>query len=91
MAEQFCTGAVYGGPPLATNDMLDSAIANFTAAITKGTANGTAAAVTLANVARVGRARANLQRGNGAATTDANAVPAGSRTTSATDDAANRT
>lgn len=93
MAEQFCQGAVYGGPPLATNDMLDSAIANFTAAITKGTANGTAGAVTLANVARVGRARANLQRGNGAAaTTDANAVPAGfTYSFSYVDDAANRT
>ena len=78
MAEQFCQGVVYGGPLLSTNDMLDSAIANFGAAITKGTANGTAAAVQLANVARVGRARANLQRGNkSAAATDAASVPAG--------------
>ncbi len=93
MAEQFCQGAVYGGPPLTTNDMLDSAIANFGVAITKGTANASAGAITLANVARVGRARAYLQRGNGAsATADANAVPAGfSYTFSFTDDAANRT
>lgn len=78
MAEQFCQGVVYGGPLLSTNDMLDSAIANFGAAITKGTANGSTAAVQLANVARVGRARANLQRGNkSAAATDAASVPAG--------------
>lgn len=78
MAEQFCQGVVYGGPLLSTNDMLDSAIANFGAAITKGTANGSTAAVQLANVARVGRARANLQRGNkSAAATDAGSVPAG--------------
>ena len=77
MGEQFCQGAVYGGPPLTTTNMLDSAIANFTVAITKGTANGTAAAVALANVARVGRARANLQRGLlPAAIADANSVPA---------------
>jgi hypothetical protein len=93
MAEQFCQGVVYGGPALTTADMLDSAITNFGVAITKGTANGTAAAITLANVARVGRARAHLQDGNGAAaTTDANAVPAGFNFTfSFVDDAANRT
>ncbi len=78
MAETFCQGVVYGGPLLTTNDMLDSAIANFGVAITKGTANGAAAAVQLANVSRVGRARANLQRGNtAAAITDATSVPAG--------------
>lgn len=78
MAEQFCQGVVYGGPLLTTNAMLDSAIANFTSAITIGTTNGTAAAVTLANVARVGRARAYLQRGQTAlALADANATPAG--------------
>jgi hypothetical protein len=78
MAENFCTGTVSGGPALTTNDMLDSAIANFSTAITKGTTNGTAAAVDLANVSRVGRARAHLQRGNIAlAIADAQAVPAG--------------
>lgn len=93
MAEQFCQGAVYGGPALTTADMLDSAIANFSVAITKGTANGSAAAVQLANVALVGRARANLQDGNGAgATADANAVPAGfSYSFTFVDDAGNRT
>jgi len=78
MAEQFCQGVVAGGPLLSTNDMLDSAITNFSAAIAKGTANGTTAAVQLANVARVGRARAYLQRQNkAAAAADAALVPAG--------------
>lgn len=78
MAETFCEGVSYGSGLLSTNVMLDSAIANFTVAITKGTANGAAAAVALANVSRVGRARANLQRGNTtAAVADAQAVPAG--------------
>jgi len=93
MAETFCQGTVYGGPLLTTNVMLDSAIANFTVAITKGTANGSAAAVQLANVARVGRARANLQRGNtAAAIADAQSVPAGfSFSFNHIDDPANRT
>ena len=93
MAEQFCQGAVYGGPALTTAAMLDSARANFTAAITKGTANGTTGAVALANVSRVGRARANLQAGNTtAAIADAGTVPAGfSFTFAHIDDAANRT
>lgn len=78
MAEQFCQGTVYGGPPLTTADMLDSAIANFNQAITIGTANATTAGVQLANVSRVGLARALLQDGQGAAAvTAANAVPAG--------------
>jgi hypothetical protein len=93
MADMFCTGTVYGGPALDRNAMLDSAIANFTVAITKGTANGTAAATALANVALVGRARANHQRGNtAAATTDAGNVPAGfSYSFAHLDDAGNRT
>lgn len=93
MAETFCQGVAYGGPLLTTNDMLDSAIANFGVAITKGTANGAAAAVALANVSRVGRARANLQRGNNAAAiTDATSVPAGfSYSFIGIDDQGNRT
>jgi hypothetical protein len=93
MAEQFCQGAVYGGPPLATADMLDSAIANFTEAITIGGANGTAAAVALANAARVGRARAYLQDGQPAlALADAQAVPAAFEYRfNFVDDAGNRT
>ncbi|MDH5233534.1 MAG: hypothetical protein OEW77_01150 [Gemmatimonadota bacterium] len=93
MAEQFCQGVVYGGPLLTTDNMLDSAIANFTNAITIGSANGTAAAVALANAARVGRARAYLQKGNKPqALIDANATPAGfNYSFSAIDDPANRT
>jgi starch-binding outer membrane protein, SusD/RagB family len=93
MAEHFCQGTVYGGPALTTANMLDSAIANFTAAITKGTANATTAGTQLANIARVGRARAYLQAGNTAnAISDANAVPAGfTFSFNHVDDAANRT
>ncbi len=93
MAEYFCQGAAYGGPPLTTTNMLDSAIANFTVAIDKGTANGTTAGVQLANVARVGRARAYLQKGQKAqALADANAVPEGfSFNFNFVDDAGNRT
>ncbi|MFN8667299.1 MAG: hypothetical protein U0164_08865 [Gemmatimonadaceae bacterium] len=78
MAQDFCTGVVDGGPALTTAAMLDSAVANFTNGITIATANGTAEAIALANVARVGRARAHLQAGRGAqAAADAAAVPAG--------------
>ena len=78
MAAQFCQGVVYGGPALTTAIMLDSAIANFNSAITIGTTNGTAAAVALANVSRVGLARALLQNGRAAqALVAAQAVPAG--------------
>jgi len=77
MAEQFCVGTTRSGAELDRNTMLDSAIANFTVAITKATANGTATATTLGNVSRVGRARARLARGLTAdALTDATSVPA---------------
>ncbi len=78
MAQDFCTGTVDSGPELSTAAMLDSAVAHFTSAITIGTANATPDGIALANVARVGRARAYLQAGKGAqAATDAAAVPAG--------------
>ncbi|MBI3791404.1 MAG: hypothetical protein HY275_11080 [Gemmatimonadetes bacterium] len=83
MAESFCQGTVSlgpqtPGPKLTVQNMLDSAIANFTIAITIGQAINTASSLSYANAALVGRARANLQRGNtAAAVTDANAVPAG--------------
>src|SRR5688500_15810289 len=93
MAEQFCEGAVYGGPRLTTADMLDSAVANFSAAIEKGTANATSEAIALANAARVGRARAHLQAGRKPeALADAPSVPAGfSFSLRYVDDAGNRT
>ncbi|MCC6319380.1 MAG: hypothetical protein IT361_17040 [Gemmatimonadaceae bacterium] len=78
MAQDFCSGVVDGGPELTTAAMLDSAVANFTNAITIGSANATADGVQLANIARVGRARAHLQAGRGAqAAADAAAVPSG--------------
>lgn len=93
MAEQFCVGTTRSGAELSRDAMLDSAIANFTVAITKGTANGTATATTLANVSRVGRARARLGRGLTAdALADATSVPAGfSFSFTHLDDPGNRT
>jgi hypothetical protein len=78
IAEDFCSGALSGGPELSTVQLLDSAIANFTKAITLATANGSADAKALANAALVGRARAQLDAGRKAqAVADAGAVPAG--------------
>jgi hypothetical protein len=78
LATDFCTGTLSSGPELTTNVMLDSAIYWFSKGISVGTAEGSATGVSLANASLVGRARANLQRGNlAAAGTDATAVPAG--------------
>ncbi len=78
MAESFCEGVSSGGPALNTAAMLDSAVAAFQQAVSTGTANGTATGVSLANAARVGLARAQLQAGRGAqAIAAAQAVPAG--------------
>lgn len=60
MAEQFCQGTVLAGPPLTTRDMLDSAIAHFTAAIPQGRGAG-GEGVAIANASWVGIARARLQ------------------------------
>jgi starch-binding outer membrane protein, SusD/RagB family len=77
MAEQFCRGTVLAGPELTTAAMLDSAVAHFTLAISRGdSAKGEG--LTLANAARVGLARAHLQAGRGPeAIAAANTVPAG--------------
>jgi hypothetical protein len=78
MAESFCVGVSRGGPALSTAQMLDSAVTAFELAISTGTANGTAAGVQLANLARVGLARTQLQAGrNSQAVAAATAVPAG--------------
>ena len=78
MATDFCTGSLSSSPELTTAQMLDSAIAMFDQGIAVGTANATADGVSLANAARVGRARSKLQKGGLAgAATDAGAVPAG--------------
>jgi hypothetical protein len=77
MAEQFCVGTVESGPPLSTPNMLDSAIAHFTAAIPQGRGAG-GEGVSLANASWVGIARAQLQAGNlTAAAAAADSVPAG--------------
>lgn len=62
MAEQFCRGTVRAGPELSTAAMLDSAIVHFNLAVTRGTGAG-GEGVDLANAARVGIARAELQAG----------------------------
>lgn len=76
MAEQFCRGTVRSGPELTTADMLDSAVAHFTLAISQGDVAG-ADGPNLANAARVGLARAQLQAGRlPEAIAAAGAVPA---------------
>lgn len=92
MAEQFCRGTVRSGPELSTAAMLDSAVAHFTLAISRGDAAG-GEGPTLANAARVGLARAHLQAGRtGQAITAANSVPAGfTYNLSYVDDLAQRT
>jgi starch-binding outer membrane protein, SusD/RagB family len=93
MAENFCTGAVDSGAELTTAAMLDSAVANFTSAITIGNAIASTDSKTLANVALVGRARAHLQAGRKSeAAADAANVPAGfNYAIPFVDDLANRT
>ncbi|WP_396219598.1 hypothetical protein [Gemmatimonas sp.] len=93
MAESFCVGVSNGGGPLTTAQMLDSAVASLTQAVAVGTANATADGIQLANVARVGLARAHLQAGRTAeAIAAARAVPAGFVFNLATiDDPAQRT
>ncbi len=78
MAEQFCQGTVLSGPPLTTQNMLDSALAHFALARSIGNANASTEGTTLANASWVGTARTELQAGNlTAAITAANSVPAG--------------
>lgn len=81
MATDFCEGTIAQGtdpgPRLTTVQLLDSAIAYFSTAITVGTANASADGLALARASLVGRARAQLQAGRKAqAATDAQAVPA---------------
>lgn len=92
MATDFCTGTLSSGPELTTNQMLDTAIYWFGKAIAVGKANGSADGVSLANASLVGRARAELQKGDKtAAGADAAAVPAGfTYNLRYTDDLANR-
>jgi len=75
LAEQFCQITVASGPAITPANAIDSAVTHFTAAITAGAAAGTGAA-TFVNASYVGRARANLQKGDKvAAAADAANVP----------------
>lgn len=81
MATDFCEGTIAQGTQpgarLTVANLLDSATAYFTTAITVGNANATADGRALANAALVGRARAHLQAGRKPqAAADADAVPA---------------
>ena len=77
LAEIFCEGVLHVGPPLTTTQMLDSAIVRFQQAITVASALTGAEATRILNTARVGLARAYLQKGdNQAAITAASLVPA---------------
>lgn len=78
MAEIFCRGTVRAGPELSTAAMLDSAIVHFNLAVTRGTGSGEDEGDDIANAARVGIARAELQAGRSAqAIAAAQSVPAG--------------
>jgi hypothetical protein len=78
MATDFCTGTLSSGPALNSAQMLDSAIYWFGKGMDVGTANASTDGIALANAARVGRARAKLQKGdNAGAAADAAATPAG--------------
>ncbi len=71
LGEGFCTAAINLGPELTPNEVFASAEVLFTAAIGGPDAQ-------LANMARLGRARARLNRGDtGGALTDAQAIPVG--------------
>lgn len=77
MGENFCQGTVQQGPPLTTQNMLDSAVAHFTLAVSQGAGAGSDGPQ-LANAAKVGLARTYLQAGNLAqASAWADSVPAG--------------
>lgn len=64
MAESFCEGVMRVGPPMTTAETLDSAIVRFDRAIQEATAATGDEAVRIANSARVGLARAYLQKGD---------------------------
>jgi len=62
MAETMCAGVIQGGPSLSDAQLLDTAVAAFTKAVSVGTAAGSAGAA-IVNQANVGLARAYLQLG----------------------------
>jgi len=75
LGEGFCSAAIDVGPQLMPNQLLDSAEARFSTAVTEAT---TANATDLLNLALVGRARTRLDLANSTgALADAQLVPAG--------------
>jgi hypothetical protein len=84
MGEDFCQAVIMGGPPLTSQQVLDSAITRLTRAATAartaggGTPTRGTEAFDLLNAAILGRARAELQLGRkSAAASDAGAVAGG--------------
>ncbi|HEU4995592.1 MAG TPA: RagB/SusD family nutrient uptake outer membrane protein [Gemmatimonadaceae bacterium] len=88
MGEGMCNAAINVGPMLTPAQLYDTAKARFDSAIAyanKVTPN-TAADVTLRNFATLGRARVELNQGNGAAAAaDAAAIPSGFVVNTSTD------
>lgn len=75
LAEGFCSVAIDQGPELTPEEVLDLAIERFDTAIEAATAAGES---DLLNLAYMGRARANLDLGDGAAAVaDAQRIPQG--------------
>jgi hypothetical protein len=63
MAETMCSSVIQGGPELSDTQLLDTAIAGFTKAVSVATAAG-AAGGDIVNTSNVGLARAYLQKGD---------------------------
>jgi starch-binding outer membrane protein, SusD/RagB family len=63
MAETMCSGVIQGGPELTDTQLLDTAVAGFTKAVSTATAAG-AAGTDLVNESNVGLARTYLQLGD---------------------------
>jgi starch-binding outer membrane protein, SusD/RagB family len=75
LGEIFCQGVLHVGPALTPAQMLDSAIVRLQQAATVAAAINSAEATKILNIARVGLARAYLQKGDNAnALTAANLV-----------------
>ena len=77
LGEIFCEGVLHVGPALTRTQMMDSAIVRLQQAVTIASGLTGAEATRILNTARVGLARAYLQKGDNAnAITAANLVPA---------------
>ncbi len=77
MAETMCSGVIQAGPELSDTQLLDTAVTNFTRAVSVGTAAGDAG-TDIVNASNVGLARTYLQLGDWAnASATAALVPQG--------------